>query len=153
MPFDHGRLIFWEEVLFFVFFLLWTYLAGFHPAADFRTEKFMDYGFMEAMMRSSVLPARDLWYSEGTINYYYGGQYFAVFLSKLSGCKVEITYNLMRTFVAGLAFVMPFSLVYQMASDRLKHSLTGKKVDSRCFRNYSGICSFHCRKYALCDLQ
>lgn len=128
MPFDHGRLIFWEEALFFVFFLLWTYLAGFHPAADFRTEKFMDYGFMEAMMRSSVLPARDLWYSEGTINYYYGGQYFAVFLSKLSGCKVEITYNLMRTFVAGLAFVMPFSLVYQMASDRLKNSLTGKKV-------------------------
>ena len=79
-------------------------------------------------MRSSVLPARDLWYSEGTINYYYGGQYFAVFLSKLSGCKVEITYNLMRTFVAGLAFVMPFSLVYQMASDRVKHSLTGRKA-------------------------
>lgn len=126
MPFDHGSLIFWEEVLFFVFFLLWTYLAGFRPAA-YGTEKFMDYGFMEAMMRSSVLPARDLWYSEGTINYYYGGQYFAVFLSKLSGCRVEITYNLMRTFVAGLAFVMPFSLVFQMASDRLKHSLTGKK--------------------------
>lgn len=126
MPFDHGSLIFWEEVLFFVFFLLWTYLAGFRPAA-YGTEKFMDYGFMEAMMRSSVLPARDLWYSEGTINYYYGGQYFAVFLSKLSGCRVEITYNLMRTFVAGLAFVMPFSLVFQMASDRLKPSLTGKK--------------------------
>lgn len=127
MPFDHGSLIFWEEVLFFVFFLLWTYLAGFRPAA-YGTEKFMDYGFMEAMMRSSVLPARDLWYSEGTINYYYGGQYFAVFLSKLSGCKVEITYNLMRTFVAGLAFAMPFSLVYQMASDRVKHSLTGRKA-------------------------
>lgn len=126
MPFDHGSLIFWEEVLFFVFFLLWTYLAGVRPAA-YGTEKFMDYGFMEAMMRSSVLPARDLWYSEGTINYYYGGQYFAVFLSKLSGCRVEITYNLMRTFVAGLAFVMPFSLVFQMASDRLKPSLTGKK--------------------------
>ena len=46
------------------------------------TEKFMDYGFMEAMMRSTTLPARDLWYSEGTINYYYGGQYFAVFLDE-----------------------------------------------------------------------
>ena len=82
---------------------------------------------MEAMMRSTTLPARDMWYSDGTINYYYGGQYFAVFLSKISGCKVEITYNLMRTFVAGLAFVMPFSLVYQMAADRLKRQLTGKK--------------------------
>ncbi len=34
-----------EEVLFFAFFLLWTYLAGFHPEAH-GTEKFMDYGFM-----------------------------------------------------------------------------------------------------------
>ena len=114
-----GKLIFWEEVLFFAAFLLWTYVAGFHPAA-YGTEKFMDYGFMETMMRSTTLPARDLWYSQGHINYYYGGQYFAVFLTKLSHTKVELTYNLMRTFVAGLAFAMPFSLVYQMSADRMK---------------------------------
>ena len=87
---------------------MWTYFAGFRPQA-YGTEKFMDYGFMEAMMRSTTLPARDLWYSEGTINYYYGGQYFAVFLTKLTGSKVELTYNLMRTFVAAFAFVLPFS--------------------------------------------
>ncbi|EJW91892.1 YYY membrane protein, partial [gut metagenome] len=111
--------IVWEELLFFGIFLFWTYLAGFHPAA-YGTEKFMDYGFMEAMMRSKVLPAKDLWYSQGHINYYYGGQYFAVFLTKLSGSKVALTYNLMRTFVAGLAFVLPFSLVSQMVADQLK---------------------------------
>lgn len=77
----------------------------------------MDYGFMEAMMRSKTLPATDLWYSQGKINYYYGGQYFAVFLTKLSGTKVELTYNLMRTFVAAFAFVLPFSLVHQMTLD------------------------------------
>ena len=32
---------------------MWTYLAGFRPQA-YGTEKFMDYGFMEAMMRSTV---------------------------------------------------------------------------------------------------
>ena len=37
-------------------FLLWTYFAGFRPAA-YGTEKFMDYGFMMAMMRSDTLPA------------------------------------------------------------------------------------------------
>ena len=126
IPFGHLDLVYAEEILFFAFFLLWTYLAGFHPAA-YGTEKFMDYGFMEAMMRSDVLPARDLWYSEGTINYYYGGQYFAVFLTKLSGTKVELTYNLMRTFVAGLAFIMPFSLVQQMVRDRLGRKVTGWK--------------------------
>ena len=76
------------------------------------------------MMRSKTLPATDLWYSGGKINYYYGGQYFAVFLTRLSGTKVELTYNLMRTFVAGLAFILPFSLVRQMVKDRL-----GKKND------------------------
>mgnify|MGYP002226874533 CR=1 FL=1 len=88
------------------------------------------------MMRSTTLPARDLWYSEGTINYYYGGQYFAVFLTKLTGSKVELTYNLMRTFVAAFAFVLPFSLVRQMSVDRLKGSLTGKK---RCVPAVAGI--------------
>lgn len=118
-PVDHMHLVCREELLFFAMFLLWTYLAGFRPEA-YGTEKFMDYGFMEAMMRSTTLPARDIWYSEGHINYYYGGQYFAVFLTKLSGSRVEMTYNLMRTFVAGLAFVLPFSLTYQMMRDRLQ---------------------------------
>ena len=71
LPEGKAELIFWEEILFFAVFLMWTYLAGFRPQA-YGTEKFMDYGFMEAMMRSTTLPAKDLWYSEGTINYYYG---------------------------------------------------------------------------------
>ena len=120
------RLIIREELLFFGIFLMWTYLAGFRPQA-YGTEKFMDYGFMEAMMRSTTLPARDLWYSEGTINYYYGGQYFAVFLTKLTGSRVEVTYNLMRTFVAAFAFVFPFSIVRQMMKDRLYGRMEGRK--------------------------
>lgn len=125
-PADQIPLIFWEEVIFFAFFLMWTYLAGFNPKA-YGTEKFMDYGFMEAMMRSTTLPATDLWYSDSTINYYYGGQYFAVFLTKLTGSEVKITYNLMRTFVAGFTFALPFSLVRQMTKDRLEGVLTGIK--------------------------
>ena len=124
-----------DELVFILFFLLWTYVAGFRPAA-YGTEKFMDYGFMMAMMRSTTLPAKDLWYAGAKINYYYGGQYFAVFLTKLTGSKVELTYNLMRTFVAAFAFVLPFSLVRQMSVDRLKGSLTGKK---RCVPAVAGI--------------
>ena len=126
LPIDRLDLVYIEEILFFAAFLLWTYLAGFHPAAH-GTEKFMDYGFMEAMMRSKTLPATDLWYSQGKINNYYGGQYFAVFLTKLSGTQVELTYNLMRTFVAGFAFVLPFSLVRQMTTDLQGRKVTGWK--------------------------
>ncbi|MBR2528439.1 MAG: hypothetical protein IKE58_08225 [Blautia sp.] len=134
LPLGKESLIIWEEVVFLAAFLVWTYLAGFHPAA-FGTEKFMDYGFMEAMMRSSTIPARDMWYSQGVINYYYGGQYFAVFLTKLSGTRVALTYNLMRTFVAGFACAMPFSLVRQMMADHLAFASKSKETDSA-----SGIC-------------
>ena len=153
IPFAHLDLVYAEELLFFAAFLLWTYFAGFHPAA-YGTEKFMDYGFMEAMMRSKTLPATDLWYSQGKINYYYGGQYFAVFLTKLSGAKVELTYNLMRTFVAGLAFAMPFSLVHQMVTDRLgKTRSRWKKAAAIRNRNPGGNLCFHSRQYALCGLR
>ena len=135
LPIDRLDLVYIEEILFFAAFLLWTYLAGFHPAAH-GTEKFMDYGFMEAMMRSKTLPATDLWYSQGKINYYYGGQYFAVFLTKLSGTQVELTYNLMRTFVAGFAFALPFSLVRQMTTDLQGRKVTGWKKQLPVFAGF-----------------
>ena len=125
-PEGQWSLVCWEEILFLFFFLMWTYLAGFHPEA-YGTEKFMDYGFMEAMMRSTTLPARDLWYSQENINYYYGGQYYAVFLTKLTGTQVAVTYNLMRTLIAGLMFALPCSLVCQLLRDRLGGDFKGKK--------------------------
>lgn len=106
-------LVLGEELIFLAVFFLWTYLAGFHPEAH-GTEKFMDYGFMAAMMRSETLPAPDIWYSLKDINYYYGGQYYAVFLTKMSWSDVADTYNLMRTLVAGLLTGMSFSIGYQL---------------------------------------
>ena len=106
-------LVLGEELIFLAFFLLWTYFAGFRPEAK-GTEKFMDYGFMAAMTRSDTLPARDLWYSAGNMNYYYGGQYYAVFLTKLSFTRIQETYNLMRTLRSARLFVLPFNLVFHM---------------------------------------
>ena len=123
LPWEQAALVYREEILFFLVFLFWTYLAGFHPAAH-GTEKYMDFGFMQAMMRSTTQPAQDMWYAGKPFNYYYGGQYLAVFLTKLTGTNVEVTYNLMRTMVAAFAFLLPFSLVRQMLKDKLK---TGRK--------------------------
>ena len=123
-----------EEILFFVMFMAWTYIAGFRPEA-YGTEKFMDFGFMAAMMRSETLPAEDLWYSGQPINYYYGGQYYAVFMTKLTATRVAETYNVMRTMIAAYAFVMPFAIVSQLWDDvnkksrlRVKSAMTGIKA-------------------------
>lgn len=107
------KLIVIEEVMFFGVYLFWTYVVSFNPAA-YGTEKFMDYSFMTSMMRAEYLPPLDPWYSGETINYYYGGQYLAVFLTKLSGVPVGKAYNFMRTLVAAFAYALPFSMVYQL---------------------------------------
>lgn len=120
-PVKERNIIFWEEVLLFLAFLLWIYVMGFRPQA-FGEEKFMDFGLMAAMMRSTELPATDIWYSQASVNYYYGGQYYAVFLTKLTGTQIASTYHLMRALVASMAFVLPFSLVRQVAFDYYEKS-------------------------------
>ncbi len=111
------KLILREEFLFLLVFFFWSWCSGFRPEA-FGTEKPMDYGFMAAMMRSEEIPARDIWYSQGTINYYYGGQFYAVYLTKLTLTRVNETYHLMRALVAAFCFNLSFSLVRQALKDR-----------------------------------
>lgn len=107
------RLIVIEELLFLLVFAFWTYVVCFDPAA-YGTEKFMDYGFMTTMMRADYLPAVDTWYSGETINYYYGGQYLATYLTKVTGVGAGNGYSLMRAMIAPFAFMLPFSIVYQL---------------------------------------
>lgn len=106
-------LIIVEEILFIALLVMWLYLIGFRPAA-YGTEKLMDYGFMASMMRSDSLPVTDMWYSDGTINYYYGGQYYVVFMTKLFFTELKNSYNLFRAFIAAITFVMSFTIVFTM---------------------------------------
>lgn len=102
-----------EEALFLGVFLFWCYLVSFDAGA-YGQEKPMDFAFMTTMMRAEYLPFQDMWYSGEAINYYYGGQYLATFLTKISGVTVGVAYNLMRNTIAALAFVLPCSIVYQL---------------------------------------
>ncbi len=108
-------LILLEEIIFIAAFLLWTYVVAFRPAAH-GTEKFMDYGFLASFMRTDAIPAKDMWYSFYDINYYYGGQYYTAFLAKISGTSAAYAYNIMRTMIAGFAFVLPFSIAAHLVS-------------------------------------
>ncbi len=115
-----------EEVLFLFLFLLWAYIRGFKPEA-YGTEKFMDYGFMSAMMRSDYMPPKDLWFSGGTINYYYVGQYMSTFLTKLTFNTVNVGYNLMLTMLAALSFALPYSLVFNITKSCLGEKYSNRK--------------------------
>ncbi len=125
-----------EEILFFGVFLLFTYIRCFKPEA-YGTEKFMDYGFMTSMMRSEYMPPQDFWFSGTNLNYYYVGQYLAVYLTKLSLVKVCDAYNLMLMMVGAFAFVLPYSLGYNVTAQ----FLLGREKKNRVIPVLSGILS------------
>ena len=107
------RIFIVEELLFLLIFLLFTYIRGFKPEA-YGTEKFMDYGFMTTILRSDYMPPQDFWFSGTHLNYYYVGQFIATFLTRLSFVEVSHGYNLMLMMTGAFAFVLPFSIVYNL---------------------------------------
>ncbi len=102
-----------EETIFAGGLLFWSFVRGLKPLLD-SLEKPMDYGFMMSMMRTDFLPARDMWFSEGSINYYYFGQYIYTFLTKLSGLHPDVTYNLSMGATFALTISLSFALCYML---------------------------------------
>ena len=128
-----------EEVLLFVISAAAFYVIGFKPEA-YGTEKFMDYGFLTAMMRSLWMPFQDMWYAGSAVNYYYGGQYIAAFLIKMTGVSVGVGYNLMRAIITAASFVTPFALAFQLLHDRVREEarFTERFVAPREVIHYAG---------------
>jgi len=113
VPKPRGRLgiFLWQEGLFFLGLLIWSYIRGFQPDIN-GLEKFMDYGFVNSILLADYFPPKDMWLAgENYINYYYFGHYVCAFLTKLTGIASEITYNLQLGLIFGLSIVGAFSLV------------------------------------------
>jgi len=98
-----------EECLFVLALLAWCFLKGIRPEIN-GEEKFMDFAFLNSLVRTDVLPCVDPWMAGSSINYYYYGQYIYALLTKLTGIGTGIAYNLSICTTFALAFTMSFSL-------------------------------------------
>ena len=103
------RFVFIEELVFLVVLCTWTLIRGFNSEIH-GLEKFMDYGFMNSILRSEFFPPRDMWLTPYSINYYYFGHLYSAVLTKFSGVPANLTYNLILGTIAGLCFGASFSL-------------------------------------------
>ncbi len=108
-----------QETMFAGALLFWSFARGLKPLLD-SLEKPMNYGFMMSIMRSDYLPAADMWYSQGNINYYYFGQYIYAFFTKLSGLNVEVTYNLSLAATFALTLTLSFAVCRMLADFAIK---------------------------------
>lgn len=109
------RIFLFEELLFFLGLLVWVQIRSFQPNIH-GLEKYMDFGFVNAILRSRYFPPNDMWLAGNSINYYYFGHLETAVLTKLSGIKSIITYNLMLATLCGLILSAGFSVASNLIS-------------------------------------
>ncbi len=97
------------EMVFGAGLIAWAFVRYTRPDIG-DLEKFMDYGFMNVILRTDYFPPNDIWFSGHTINYYYFGQYFCAMLIKLSGVPSEVCYNLLVATILAYMAQMGFSI-------------------------------------------
>ena len=109
-----------EETAFVVIFCLMCYFKGFLSEINGQ-EKYMDYGFILSMLRNDTLPAKDMWLSGNSINYYYFGQFLWALVIKCSMIKPSIAYNIAMCTATALPFAMAFSFGTMLIETAIQH--------------------------------
>ncbi len=116
-----------EEIIFLIMLFFWSAIRS--NAPDIRgLEKFMDFGFLNSILRTDYFPAKDMWYTPLSINYYYFGHLMTAVLTKLSAIPSFISYNLMLATLFALTFTTSLSLgmnLFDKINFSIKSTLAG----------------------------
>lgn len=119
------KIFIFEEFLFFSSLLIWSVVRSYNPAIH-DLEKFMDFGFINSIMRSDYFPPRDMWFTPLSINYYYFGHLITAVLTKILNIPSFITFNLMLATIFAFTLSMSFSIGINLIEKLKKFSL--KKI-------------------------
>ncbi|MFZ2360755.1 MAG: DUF2298 domain-containing protein [Anaerolineae bacterium] len=124
---ENIRLVLGGEALFAAAFLLFVLFRIANP--DIWQpwnggEKFMEFAFLNAILRSPYFPPLDPYFAGGVINYYYYGHYLVAVLVKLTGIASSVAFNLAIPTVFALAVVNVWSLAFNLALRVLPSPLT-----------------------------
>ena len=83
---NHAPTIIFEELLFIFCLFFWTFIRSQEPSIH-GLEKFMDFGFINSILRTEFFPPKDIWFTPLPINYYYFICWHKISPTKLSGMK------------------------------------------------------------------
>src|SRR3989338_5518269 len=105
-----------EEILFAAGFFIYAIVRGYQPDI-LGLEKFMDFGFIKSYLSSPTLPAADMWWAGGVINYYSFGHFWAGILIRIFGVSAEVGYNLVLAFIMTTGLSLSFSIVVNLLGE------------------------------------
>lgn len=112
-------IIAFQELLFLMSLLFWAYIKSFQPDIH-GLEKYMDFGFINSILRSEYFPPVDMWFPPLPINYYYFGHLTTAVLIKLTAIPGYIAYNLMLATIFAFTVTSAFSIVSTLTYNVLK---------------------------------
>ena len=79
-------------------------------------EKFMEFAFLNASLRSPTFPPYDPYFAGGILNYYYYGFYLVGLVIKLTGIAAEVAFNLAVPSLFALTALGLFSVGSSLAT-------------------------------------
>ena len=109
-----------EEIFFIAGLFFLSYIRSFNPEIH-GLEKFMDYGFINSILRGEFFPPKDMWLTPESINYYYFGHFSTAVLTKLANFPSYISYNLMLATVFACCFAGSFSIALNIYAGVKRH--------------------------------
>lgn len=115
------RIFIFEEIIFIIILLFWSFIHAHQPEIH-GLEKYMDYGFINSILRAKYFPPLDMWFTPYTINYYYFGHLVTAILTKISFLSSSITFNLMLSTIAAFTFTAAFSIAANLLNFLNKNS-------------------------------
>ena len=128
------RLLLLEEGVFTAAFLVFVGIRILNP--DLWQpwnggEKSMDIAYLNACLRSAYLPPYDPYYSDGYLNYYYYGQFLLSIVTRITGLRATVAFNLAVPFLFALTVGHAFSIGYTLADGILARRKRGGQTWTR----------------------
>jgi len=103
------------EALFLIVLAGWSLYRAYAPEITTTGgEKFMEYAFLNGILRSPTLPPADPWLSGYSISYYYFGYLIMTMLIRLSGLASSVAFNLILALLFAMTLTGGFSVVYNL---------------------------------------
>ncbi len=109
-----------SEALFAVAFALFLVYIRYKPDIFFAySEDFMNFAFLNSILRSGYFPPLDPWLAGNSLPYYYGGHLLVAILTLISRVPPAISYNLAVAMFFGLFVCASYGLLYNATRRKL----------------------------------